>query len=374
MKSSYTCYAACSFGLESCVKRELENCEGIRDVQSRDARVYFTADGEKGVAQACLRLSAADRVYIVLKEFRAATFDELFEGVKSIRWSDWLSKTSCFPVNGDSVQSVLKSVPDIQAISKKAVVESLSEVYGVRFFKESGSKVGIYVNLLRDTVSVTVNPCGIGLNRRGYRVKNGPAPLRETLASGLIDISRWRDRPFYDPMCGSGTIAIEAALRAVHRAPGLGRAFDAEDWGEDWKKAFDEERENARSEVLSVPMAPVFASDIDPKMVEMARFHARRAGVSSGIVFKTADIRDFAAESENGTVICNPPYAIRMGEERETRELYRAIGKTMEKFGNLRQYYICADERFESAFGRPADRKRKVYNGNIKCTYYQYFR
>ncbi|MBQ9942489.1 MAG: class I SAM-dependent RNA methyltransferase, partial [Christensenellaceae bacterium] len=327
METKYLCYAACSFGLEAVVARELEALD-MEDVRSRDARVYFTADKAQ-LARACLWLSAADRVYVVLKEFAAHTFDELFEGVKAIDWHEWLSKDARFPVQGDSVRSVLKSVPDIQSLSKKAIVEALRREYGLRFYKESGTEMGIYVSILADTVSVCLNPCGIGLNRRGYRVKNGPAPLRETLAAGMLRLTRWSDRPFYDLMCGSGTIAIEAAMKARHMAPGLRRKFAAEEWGTEWKEAFEAERKAAKEQQMPAAPAPIYAFDIDPKMVDMARFHARRAGVDKDITFKVADVTRFEPADEAGTIFANPPYAIRLGEKEPTQKLYKAMGKSL---------------------------------------------
>lgn len=372
MENKWMCYAACSFGLEAVVARELERL-GAENIHARDARVYFSAD-LSGIARANLWLTAADRVYIVLKEFMATTFDELFEGVKAMPWEEWLSKDARFPVAGDSVRSVLKSVPDIQSISKKAIVEALRRAYGLRFYKESGRETGIYIHILKDQVSVCLNASGAGLNRRGYRVKNGPAPLRETLAAGLIDLTRWRDRPFYDIMCGSGTIAIEAAMRAKGQAPGIRRAFAAQHWSDEWERAFALEREAARSREIENPGVPIFASDIDDKMVEMARFHARRAGVESMIHFSAADAACFSPVTEEGTLLSNPPYAMRLGEEQEVKELYAALGRSMKRIHGFRYYFLSADADFERKFGRQADKKRKLYNGNIKCTFYQYFK
>ncbi len=370
--SKQLCYAACSFGLEAVVARQLEQL-GLEEVRARDARVYFCAD-EEGIARANLWLSAADRVYLVLSEFSAATFEELFQGVKAITWADYLPKTALFPVLADSVRSTLKSVPDIQSVSKKAVVEALKGAYGVSFFRESGAQYQIYVSILADKVSVCLNTSGQGLNRRGYRVKNGPAPLRETLAAGIISLSRWRDRPFYDLTCGSGTIAIEAALQARNRAPGFFRQFDAEAWSEAYQKAFRRQQEQAEAAVKKEVQAQIFASDLNPKMVEMAEFHAKRAGVADLIRFSVADARDFAPKTPEGTVFSNPPYAIRMGEKKQVRELYRDMGTRLRELAHFKSYFICADEQFESAYGKQADKKRKLYNGNIKCTFYQYFR
>ncbi len=372
MMEKRLCYAACSFGLEAVVARELRQL-GIEEVWARDARVYFRADVEQ-IARANLWLCAADRVYLVLAEFCAQTFEQLFQGIKAIPWADYLPKSARFPVLADSVRSGLKSVPDIQSVSKKAVVEAMKEVYGISFFKEGGTLYQIYVNILADTASVCLNTSGEGLNRRGYRIKNGPAPLRETLAAGIILLSRWKDRPFYDITCGSGTIAIEAARRAKNCAPGLFRQFDAQMWDDQYRAAFRAEKERAQQEMRESVEMPIFAWDIDPKMVEMARFHARMARVENCIHFAQADALCFEPKTQIGTVFSNPPYAIRMGERKQVRELYRGLGRRLLGMENMKCYFISADEQFELAYGRRADKKRKLYNGNIQCTFYQYFR
>lgn len=365
-------YAACSFGLEAVVAAELREL-GITKTETCDARVYFCG-GWPEIARANLCLRAADRVYLVISEFTAERFDELFDGVTAISWQEYLPKNARFPVLADSVHSTLKSVPDIQSISKKAVVESLKRAYGLGFYREDGEEYAIYVSILKNRVSVCLNTSGIGLNRRGYRVRNSAAPLRETLAAGLIALSRWRDRPFYNPFCGSGTIAIEAALCLAGRAPGLKRSFAAEKWGRAPEMAFTAERRRAQETVKSEPLSLIYASDIDPKMVEMAKFHARRAGVLDWIHFSVEDARDFCAQPGVGTLIANPPYAIRLGEKQEVSALYRDFGKRLSEFTALRYYIISADEQFERSFGRHADKKRKLYNGNIRCYFYQYFR
>ncbi|MBR4080065.1 MAG: class I SAM-dependent RNA methyltransferase [Christensenellaceae bacterium] len=365
------CFASCSFGLEAVVANELIAMGA--EPSARDARVYFEAD-EALLARANIRLSAADRVYIVLDEFTATTFEELFEGVRAIDWSEWLDRHSVFPVLGDSVRSVLKSVPDIQSISKKAIVESLKASYNLNFFKEDGIKKSIYVSILADRVTVAINASGIGLNRRGYRLRNVPAPLRENLAAGLIKLTRWYDRPFYDIMCGGGTIAIEAALQAKHEAPGLKREFDFTEWNDAFKAAYRAEREQALSEIIAKPDVLIFASDIDEKTLNVAKFHARRAGVLDMIRFSVADARNFSPETDCGTIITNPPYAVRLNTKDDAHALYAELGARLERLKNFKFYIICADDKFENHFGIKADKKRKLYNGNIKCCYYQYFR
>ncbi len=371
MNQTYECYAACSFGLEAVVVRELNDL-GIEDTRAVDARVYFSADKE-GLAKANIRLRTADRVYVILKSFEAKTFDQLFEGVKAVPWGDWLPKDAKFPVTADAVKSTLGSVSDVQAVSKKAIVEALSRAYRLSFFKESGAEYEVYVSIFSDMVYVCLNSSGAGLNRRGYRVKNSLAPIRETLASGLISLSRWRDRPFYDIMCGSGTIVVEAALRAKNMVPGLRRKYGAEGWA-GFSEVFQEEREKAQSEVIKKPDVKIFASDIDEKALELTRFHAARAGVADLIEIYQEDAKLFVPRTEAGTLISNPPYAMRMGEKEETEELYRAVGKRLLELPGFRYYFISSEENFEKLFGKKADKVRKLYNGNMRCNYYQYFK
>ena len=346
---------------------------GIEQVTAKDARVYFDGTMEE-IARANIALAAADRVYLVIKEFQALTFEQLFEGVKEIEWADILPKTAKFPVLADSVRSVLKSVPDIQKLGKKAVVEAMKRRHELSFYRENGDTYCIYISILADQVSVCLNTSGIGLNRRGYRIHNGPAPLRETLAAGLIRLTRWRDRPFYDIMCGSGTIAIEAAMKARNMAPGLHRQFDLRAWGDQWKHAVEQERQRAGELVLKSPAAKIFASDIDPKAVKMAQFHARRAGVLDDIAFSVGDAAAFEPPEEPSVLLINPPYAIRIGEEKEVASLYKRLGGILSAQRAVKYYIISADEAFERKFGRKADKRRKVYNGNIKCCFYQYFK
>ncbi len=360
---AYKCFASCSFGLEGVTSRELKDLR-VAEIDARDARVYFMAD-KASIARANLWLRTADRVYIELKSFTATTFDELFEGVRSISWSDHIPQNAVFVVNADSVGSRLFSVSDIQSIGKKAVAVSLMAGHRASVLPETGDRYDIHLKILRDTVSVCLNTSGQGLNRRGYRAANVAAPIRETLAAGLVLLSGWRGGEFADPLCGSGTIAIEAAMIGQGIAPGLKRGFDAERWN-GFGRAWRDER-SAASEMLSDNQPLIFASDIDPKAVGAADRNARAAGVNIR-VFK-ADVKDFARNE--CTVLTNPPYAERLGEKKAVHQLYGDMGRsfsTIEK-----KYIITADEEFERFFGKRAARKRKLYNGNIRCTYYQYF-
>lgn len=357
----YKCFASCAFGLETVVASELRKL-GF-EVNARDARVYFSAD-EQGIAKANIRLRTADRVYIEIKSFVATTFDELFEGVKAVAWGDYLPKDANFPVNADSVKSQLFSVSDVQSISKKAVVDCLMAKSKTRTLPESGDRYDIHIKILRDEVSVCLNVSGAGLNRRGYRVENVKAPIRETLAAGLVMLTGWKEGAFADPMCGSGTIAIEAAMIGANMSPGLLRNFDGEKWkifNNEWKT----ERESAKQDIIEPKM--VFASDIDKKAIRAADRNIKAAGVSLRLHY--ADVREFSRKQ--CVVLTNPPYAERLGEKKNVQQLYQDMGKA---FAHIdRKFIITADAQFERYFGKRATKKRKLYNGNIRCTLYQYY-
>ncbi len=358
----HRCFASCSFGLESIVAAELRNL-GLKDVKAYDARVYFSAD-ENGLARANICLRTADRVYIELKTFTAKTFDELFEGVKSAELESYIPPDAEFPVNADSVKSALFSVSDIQSISKKAAADRLMQKHKTKILAENGERYDIHIKILRDEVSVCLNVSGAGLNRRGYRTANVKAPIRETLAAGLVMLTGWKSGEFSDPMCGSGTIAIEAAMISANIAPGLHRSFDGEKWrmfSGEWAK------ERAATKANEREQATVYASDIDTKALGATERNANKAGVKLRIY--NADIKDFARK--DAIVLTNPPYAKRLGEKRQTQNLYQDMGKALAE--TKRKFIITADEQFERYFGKRASKKRKLYNGSIRCTFYQYF-
>jgi len=363
MKKAYKCFASCAFGLEAITARELKELR-LSDIEARDARVYFLAD-EAGIARANLWLRTADRIYIELANFTVTTFDELFEGVQALHWSHYIPPKATFIVNADSVGSRLFSVSDIQSIGKKAVAVSLMAGHHVSVLPETGERYDIHLKILRDRASVCLNTSGPGLNRRGYRVANVAAPIRETLAAGLVMLSGWQGGEFADPMCGSGTIAIEAAMIGKGIAPGLKRAFDAEKW-DGFSSAWRSERISA-AEKQPGEVPAIFASDIDPKAIGAADRNARMAGVD--IRLYKADVRDFSRKE--CPVLVNPPYAERLGEKNAVHQLYTDMGRTLS--GVDRKYIITADENFERFFGRRATKKRKLYNGSIRCTFYQYF-
>ncbi|MGI5848998.1 MAG: THUMP domain-containing class I SAM-dependent RNA methyltransferase [Christensenellales bacterium] len=359
---THRCFASCAFGLESIVATELKKL-GLNHVSIQNARVYFDAD-EQGIAKANIWLRSADRVYIEIGSFVATTFDALFEGIKGVEWENYIPRDACFPVNADSVKSQLFSVSDIQSISKKAVVTRLMSRYRTNVLPETGHRYDIHIKILCDQVSICLNVSGAGLNRRGYRMANVKAPIRETLAAGLVMLTGWESGEFSDPMCGSGTIAIEAAMIGSNIAPGTGRSFDGEKWHL-FKNEWVHERESARQKIKEPCI--VLASDIDRNALSAADKNAQAAGVSLRLYH--ADLRDF--KRNNCTVLTNPPYAERLGEKKSVELLYRDMGKALEHVD--RKFIITADDQFERFFGARATKKRKLYNGNIRCTLYQYF-
>ncbi len=358
---TYNCFASCAFGLESLVSTELKKLKA-GGVIARDARVYFDAD-EAAIAAANLWLRTADRVFIELGTFEATTFDMLFEGVRALPLEDFIPKDAAFPVNADAVGSTLFSVSDIQSISKKAAVTRLMAAHKVNVLPETGSRYDIHVKILRNQVSVCLNTSGTGLNRRGFRAANVAAPIRETLAAGLVMLSGWDGGELADPMCGSGTIAIEAAMIGANIAPGLCRAFDAQNWPR-FKKPWLAARDEAAQRRTQMPV--IFASDIDKKAISAAGKNAQAAGVDLKLFH--ADVRNF---SRSCPVLTNPPYAVRLGERNEVHKLYSDMGKAFASAP--KKSIITADDDFERYFGKRATKKRKLYNGSIRCNFYQYF-
>ena len=365
-----TLCAPCLFGLEGPLGNELRHMD-MENVAPENGRVYFTGD-ESAVARANIRSRFAERVLIVLGRFPAHSFDELFEGVRALPWERFIPRDGAFPVKGHSLGSALHSVPDCQKIVKKAVVERLRSVYGLSWFSEEGEIFPIQFAIMKNEAALYIDTSGTGLHKRGYRPAQVAAPLRETLAAAIVDIARYRGRgDFCDPFCGSGTIAIEAALAALNRAPGSRREFAAEAWRCLPRGIWQAERSNARSREYSGDYH-IFASDIDPRAVALARENARRAGVEKYIDFSVADARDFSRQTENGTLCTNPPYGERLLEKEAAAELMRAFGKTMRKTENWKTYVISSLENFENVYGKRADKRRRLYNGMIPCQLYMY--
>lgn len=364
--------ATTAFGLEAVVARELKVL-GYAEQVITDGRVRFTADAG-AICRCNLQLRAASRVVIVVGEFVARDFGELFEQTNALPWEDWIPARGSFPVRGRSVKSQLHSVPDCQRIVKKAIAERLKKTRGGEWLDESGPLYGLEVSLLNDAVTLTLDTSGDALHRRGYRTYGGEAPLRETLAAALVQLSYWnRERPLIDPCCGSGTIAIEAALIGRGIAPGLGRSFAAEEWPLIEQSHWSAAREEAKQ--LEQPALPtkIIGTDIDARAVELARRHAVAAGVANDVHFQQQPMAELRSSKKYGCVITNPPYGERMGDQREVEQLYREMGRVCGALDTWSLYVLTAHTGFERLFGRTADRRRKLYNSNLACTYYQYF-
>jgi len=364
--------ATATFGLEAVVKRELENL-GFKVLKSEDAKITFSGD-ERGIVKSNLWLRCADRVQIKMGEFNVYEFEELFQQTKALPWEDWIPIDGKFTVSGTSVKSKLHSVPACQSIVKKAIVEKLKETYCVDNFEETGAEYPVKVTVLKDRATLTIDTSGAGLHKRGYRVKDVRAPIKETLAAAMIQLSFWREgRILVDPCCGSGTIPIEAALIGRNIAPGLSRSFISEEWENIPEKFWKEERRAAFEAVNYDADLKIFASDIDKGAIRAAEENAMEAGVDDCITFEVKDISKSKTAGKSGIMIINPPYGERIGEAKEIKQMYSALKKFVTDDDTWSFFVITADKDFEKlAFGRPADRRRKLYNGRIETCYYQF--
>lgn len=364
--------ATSAFGIESVTAREISEL-GYKDILTENGRVTFRGDFDD-IARANVCLRTADRILIKLAQFKATTFEELFQGVYAVEWADILSPDAFIHVVGKSVKSTLFSVPDCQSITKKAIIEKLKLKFGKEIFPEDGAEYRISVSILKDIVMVTLDTSGAGLHKRGYRSLAGEAPLKETLACSLLLLSYWRgERLLVDPLCGSGTIPIEAAMIALDIAPGMNRGFAAERWQNFDYDAFERARDEAKQRVRTDLNLNIYGSDIDPKAIELAMRHAEEAGVDEYIRLKQMNVADLASKEKYGFIVTNPPYGERLGESREAEELYRVMGKTFSALDTWSFYVITSNPYFEKNFGRKADKRRKLYNGKLECQYYQYF-
>ena len=362
--------APCLFGLEGPLRNELKHM-GMSDVQGENGRVFFTGS-ERDMAAANIRSRFAERVLILLGKFPANTFDQLFEGVRALPWERFIPKNGAFPVKGYSLNSALHSVPDCQKIIKKAVSVRLGSKYGERWLPEDGALYQIQFSIMKDEASLFLDTSGVGLHKRGYRPAQVTAPLRETLAAALVDIAGYRGRgDFCDPFCGSGTIAIEAALAARGRAPGINRRFSAERWAVAGSGVWKSVREEARDREFHREYS-ILASDIDSRAVEIARENARRAGVSDTVKFAVADACKFSRRTEGGVIVTNPPYGERLMDREEARRLISRFGKAMGGVSWWEVFIISSDEELEHFYGSRAEKVRKLYNGMIKCGYFMF--
>ena len=358
------------FGLEAFASREIKKLGYETSVE--DGRVSFRGDA-KAICRSNIWLRTGERVLIKTGEFNAVSFDELFELTKAIPWSRYIPKNGAFPVAGFSLKSRLASVRDCQSIIKKAAADSLSASYGISWLPEEGEIYQIRFSIMKDKVTLMIDTSGEGLHKRGYRRISNAAPLKETIAAAMVMLSYWKyEYPLADPFCGSGTIPIEAAMYKRNMAPGLLRSFSSQDFCFIPASLWSEAREEAMSQKRSVPLL-IHASDIDPAAAELAAANAQLAGVGDAIKPTVAKAEDFYSSECFGSVICNPPYGERMGEGAECERLYKNIGKAFGRLHDWSYYIIASNENFENFFGQKADKKRKLYNGMIKCNIYQYF-
>lgn len=362
----------CLLGLEGPIADELKKLN-MESVESDNGRVSFEGD-EFSLARANINLRIGERVLIEVGRFEAKTFDSLFESVKALPWENYIPKKGMFPVKGYCLNSQLMSVPDCQKIIKKAVVERLKSRYRTEWFEETGELYQIQFSLMKDVVSVCIDTSGAGLHKRGYRPAHNAAPLKETMAAAMVSLSRYRGRDdFCDPFCGSGTIPIEAALIALNRAPGLHRCFAAERWPSVPDKIWSQVREEAVSKEYHGSYN-IVGSDIDPAAIKIAVENAERAGVSDIVRFEVADACKFNRKTDSGTIVTNPPYGERIMEKQQAEELYRGFGAAWSACENWKLYLLSSHTEFERTFGRTADKKRKLYNGMIKCDLFMYFK
>ncbi|MCC6604946.1 MAG: class I SAM-dependent RNA methyltransferase [Anaerolineae bacterium] len=368
-----TLIATTKFGLEMIVKQEVQAL-GFDEIVVSDGRIEFEAT-LADIAKANLWLRTADRVLLKIAEFPAHTFDDLFEQTTALPWEAWITRDGRFTVNAKSFKSALKSARSCQSIVKKAVVERLKSAYQIDWFPETGAEFTIQLALVRNSALLTLDTSGVGLHKRGYREEAGEAPLKETFAAGLVQLSFWQpDRLLLDPMCGSGTILIEAALIGRNIAPGLNRDFAAEGWPAIPAEAWAQAREEARSAILPGGSLLLQGYDIDPTSIEIARSNAAKAGVADDIQFEVKDVRKLWIDREFGIVITNPPYGIRLAEYQELNSIYLALNKMFRKKDGWSIYVLTADQKFPDFFKRAQpDRVRKLYNGTIETNFYQYY-
>ena len=366
----FTFAVPCLFGLEGLVGEELRRM-GLSEVRVEDRRAFFTGDF-LDMARANLRLRMGERVMLLLGRFEARTFEALYQGVKALPLEDLIPRDGQFPVKGYSLNSQLHSVPDCQAIVKKAAVDRLGAKYGLTWLPETGAVYQIRFSLLKDVCEVFLDTSGLSLHKRGYRAVGNEAPLHETMAAAMVNLARYRGRDFFwDPFCGSGTIVIEAALAALNRAPGLGRSFGAERWPtvprEVWQQARAEAKDlECRGEYR------ILGTDLDENSLEIAKANAVKAGVAKYVTFRQGDATRLPLPCDRGAICCNPPYGERMLEQKSAQRLYQAMGRHWKFADGWKKVIISSEPEFERCYGKAADKKRKLYNGRLLCYVYLY--
>lgn len=364
--------ATCAAGIEGILGKELRHLG--YEVNVENGKVSFEGSFND-VIKTNLWLRTADRIKIELARFKANTFEELFENVKGIPWEDWLALDSAFPVNAKSQKSKLHNVPSIQSISKKAIVERMNQIYHRRTkYPETGSLYPIEVAINKDMVIVMLDTTGSSLFKRGYRVDKGGAPLKENMAAALVLLSNWYpEYPFVDPVCGSGTIPIEAALFGLNIAPGLKREFAFDKWLQVTPKQILDVKEEALSATKTDADLDISGYDIDGRMVNIAQVNAKAAGVLDKIKFKQMAVKDFHTDKINGVIIANPPYGQRLSDQNNVRLLYKQMGEVYRPLTSWSKYILTSDLKFEQYYGQIATKKRKLYNGALRTDLFQYW-
>ncbi|MEG0918936.1 MAG: class I SAM-dependent RNA methyltransferase [Anaerovoracaceae bacterium] len=365
--------ATTTFGLEAVAKREIQNL-GYEIIKTEDGKITFWGD-ERAIVRCNLWLRTADRVLLKIDEFKATEFEDIFQRIKGYPWENIIPIDGKFTVTGTSVKSKLHSVPACQSTAKKAMVDRLSDVYAISQFEETGEEYKIKLTILKDRVTVTIDTSGPGLHKRGYRVCDVAAPMKETLAAALVQLSFYRpDRILVDPCCGSGTILIEAAMIAMGIAPGLNRKFVSEDWGLIDNAIWKEERKLAYEKINHDAKLDIKGYDIDREAVLAARENAIEAGVEDFVTFDVMNAKDLKRSGDRGIIITNPPYGERIGDQKGIFEIYRGFARFFEENKDWSLFLLTSDkEAEEQVTGRPADRRRKLYNGRIQVCYYQYY-
>ena len=365
--------APCLFGIEGILADELRRM-GAERVSAENGRVLFSGDFAM-MARANIGSRYAERIQVVVGAFDVTSFESLFEATRALPWEAWIGKTDAFPVKGWSLNSALHSTPDCQAIIQKAIAKRLGAVYHTAWLPATDAVVQVQFTILKDHVTLLLDTSGAGLHKRGYRAVNGGAPIKETLAAAMVDLMRGRNAPVVcDPCCGSGTLLIEAALAAYRIAPGLHRRFAAMTWGAVPEQAWKDERQRAKeAECRDKPFA-LRGSDIDPAAVELTKSNAAKAGVDAALTATVADLAAFRPEGDGGLVLCNPPYGERMLDIQQAEQMYRTMGRVFRQKPGWQYGIISPHENFETLFGRPADKRRKLYNGMLKCQLFMYYK
>ena len=364
--------AATTFGLEAVVRREIEAL-GYKIIKTEDGRVIFEGS-ERAIVRANLWLRSADRVQIKMAEFKALEFEDIFQNVKGIPWEEWIPMDGNFIVNAVSVKSKISSVPAIQKVGERALIDRLRELYPIDRFPKTGAEFDVRISIHKDMATVTLDTTGPGLNKRGYRRLIGKAPLKETMAAAMVNLSFWNpDRILVDPCCGSGTIPIEAAMIAKNIAPGLSRSFASEEWDAVPKEIWKQERARSYKEIRSDLDLKIYGSDIDPAAIKIAKENAEEAGVGDLIRFSVADVSALKTKALSGVMISNPPYGERIGDREAIDHIYDSWKKFFGENPTWSLFALTSDKTIEEkVFGKPADRRRKLYNGRMEVCYYQF--